>query len=210
MANATYMNGRKKYGRPQGMLWAENSGIISDGKYVPNGYEVGYDDADVEDLTLLNQFIILSDHNRSPIDFSFTRIEQRQRMINGRMRSLHVADKMSIKLSWSNLPSRSFASNPDFTSLGSAIKPSDESYTVDGGAGGNDILDWYQNHPGSFWVYLSYDRNSNFAGDPTRYNRLGEYNQIVEMYIADFSYTVEKRGASNHDLWNIQVSLEEV
>lgn len=210
MATSAYMNGRKKYGRPQAMLWSENSGILSNGKYVPNGYEVGYDDASITDLTTLNQFIILSDHNRSPIDFSFTRIEQRQRMINGRMRSFHVADKMAIKLSWENLPSRSFASKPNFKSTGAPTQALDNFYTVDGGAGGLDILDWYQNHPGSFWVFLAYDNNSNFAGDSTRYNRLGEYNQIVEMYISDFSYTVEKRGASNHDLWNIQVSLEEV
>ena len=210
MANATYMNGRKKYGRPQAMLWADNPGTLSDGKYVPNGYEVGYDDADITDLTLLNQFIILSDHNRSPIDFAFTRIEQRQRMINGRMRSFHVADKLTLSLSWERLPSRSFASKPNFQEIGTPGQTSDNTYTVDGGAGGVDILDWYQNHTGSFWVYLAYDNNSNFSGDPTRYNRLGEYNQIVEMYISNFSYTVEKRGASNHDLWNIQVSLEEV
>jgi hypothetical protein len=32
----------------------------------------------------------------------------------------------------------------------------------------------------------------------------------MQVYIADFSYDVVKRGGSNHDLWNVSVSLEEV
>ena len=39
--------------------------------------------------------------------------------------------------------------------------------------------------------------------DPTRAGRL-------QVYIADFNYSVVKRGGSNHDLWNISVTLEEV
>lgn len=209
MTTASYMNGRKKYGRPQAMLWAENPGTLSDGIYVPNGYEVGYDSQDITDLTQLNQFLILSDHNRQPINFSFNRIEQRQRMINGRMRSFHIADKMNLDVSWTMLPSRSFAANPNFAEDGSTTYDRNDSYTVDGGAGGVEILDWYQNHPGSFWVYLAYDKHNSFS-DEAKYDRLAEYNQIIEMYISNFSYTVEKRGNGTHDFWNIQVSLEEV
>lgn len=210
MATATYMNGRKKYGRPQAMLWADNPGTLAEGIYAPNGYEVGYDSTDITDLTLLDQFIILSDHNRSPIDFSFNRIEQRQRMINGRMRSFHIADKLNLNVSWSMLPSRSFAGKANFAEDGSTTYPVSEAYTVDGGAGGVDLLNWYQSHPGSFWVYLAYDKNSSFEGIETQYSRLSEYNQIIEMYISNFAYTVEKRGNGTHDFWNIQVSLEEV
>jgi hypothetical protein len=32
----------------------------------------------------------------------------------------------------------------------------------------------------------------------------------MEVYFADFNYTVVKRGGANHDLWNISVTLEEV
>jgi hypothetical protein len=32
----------------------------------------------------------------------------------------------------------------------------------------------------------------------------------MQVYFADFNYTVVKRGGNNHDLWNISVTLEEV
>jgi hypothetical protein len=32
----------------------------------------------------------------------------------------------------------------------------------------------------------------------------------LDRVIADFSYTVTKRGQTNHDLWNVSVSMEEV
>lgn len=238
MANNQYMSGRKKYNRPQGMLWADNSGTIENGIYVPRGYEVGYDSDEVTDLTLLNQFIILSDDNRSEINFKPTRIEKRERMINGRMRSFHVADKLTIDLSWDMLPSRSFSKNPkfdasgDITGLTSSVdhdnnvetpnKPikfsgspyaADQQYTTDGGAGGVELLSWYEQHPGPFWVYLAYDKYSNFTDgsiENSRYSKLAQYNEIIQMYIADFSYSVVKRGGSNYDFWNISVSLEEV
>jgi len=210
MATSAYMNGRKKYGRPQAMLWADNPGRLESGAYIPNGFEVGYDDDDILDLTQLNQFIILSDHNRKELDFSFDRIEQRERMINGRMRSYHVADKLKLNVSWDMLPSRSFANDPNFSTTGATALAKDQKYTADGGAGGVDLLDWYKAHPGPFWVYLAYDKHSDFKAIGNQYGRLAQYNQVVEMYIADFSYAVVKRGTSNHDFWNISVSLEEV
>lgn len=210
MATSAYMNGRKKYGRPQAMLWADNPGRLESGAYIPNGFEVGYDDDDILDLTQLNQFIILSDHNRKDLDFSFDRIEQRERMINGRMRSYHVADKLKLNVSWDMLPSRSFANDPNFSTTGATALLKDQKYTADGGAGGVDILDWYKAHPGPFWVYLAYDKHSDFKTAGNQYSRLAQYNQVVEMYIADFSYAVVKRGTSTHDFWNISVSLEEV
>lgn len=215
MANSTYMSGRKKYGRPQAILWSENAGQLNNGIYVPNGYEVGYDDDSITDLTLLNQFLVLSDHNRSAINFGNQRIEQRQRMVNGRMRSFYVADKLTMNVSWSNLPSRGFAYKAKFNEFGNATSPVDtqDRFTVDGGAGGVEMLEWYENHSGPFWVYLAYDKNANFK-DPinpdSQYERLAEYNQIIQMYITDFSYTVTKRGTSTHDFWDITVALEEV
>lgn len=215
MATSSYLIGRRKYGRPQAMLWSENPGSLDSGIYVPAGYEVGYDDESIQDLTLLNQFIILSDDNRDELKFGYERIEQRQRMVNGRMRSFHVADKLRLDVSWSMLPSRGFAYKPKFNEFGSATSPtnSQDLYTTDGGAGGVDLLNWYESHTGPFWVYLAYDKNTNFVDPVTpdsQYERLAEYNQIVQMYISDFSYSVVKRGTSNHDLWNISVSLEEV
>ena len=195
-------------------LWSNNAGTLSNGLYVPTGYEVGTDAPEGATSSELDQFLIISDHNRQPIDFKPTRIEKRERTINGRMRSYHIADKMTISTSWDNLPSRAYPYVADFgitTGLSpyKGQSPSEE-FTVDGGAGGAELLDWYENHKGSFWVFLSYDKYKNFAEDENQFNHLNQYSQIMEVYISDFSYSVQKRGGTNMDLWNVSVTLEEV
>jgi len=222
MTSAAYMAGRKKYARPQAMLWADSPGTLVDGVYIPNDYEVNAANSG----ELGNQFLTLSDDNRGPIEFSVERIEKRERMINGRMRSYHIADKLSISASWDMLPSRSFALAPDFdengrpdlvtSSEGKLVTPygsafyADQQYTTDGGAGGVEILDWYEKHQGPFWVFLAYDKYTTFGRDDSAYAHLPQYNQIIEMFFSDFTYSVEKRGGSTHDFWNISVTLEEV
>jgi hypothetical protein len=252
MASISYINGRKKYQRPQAMLWANNPGINSGGVYIPNGYEVGQALLSPEDQDQLNEFLVLSDDNRAPLQFETLRIEKRERMINGRMRSYHITDKLTLSTSWTMLPSRSFKTKPNFNASGipdfnndgtpeeegyeygrrspeSELNPGQtnpldttfaqlpnttiysDQFTSDGGAGGVELLEWYSTHQDSFWVYLSYDKYTNFSEeDENKYNRLSQYNEIIEMYITNFSYSVEKRGGLNHDLWNISVSLEEV
>jgi len=161
--------------------------------YVPDGEE-------------FTNFLVLSDHNRSPLDFSTDRIERRERMINGRMRSYHIADKLNISMSWNLLPSRSHAGPASFNAYGQSIVTAN---TVDNGAGGNDLKQWYDENKGSFWVYLAYDKYKNFGDDAAAYAHLHQYNEILEMYISDFSYSVQKRGANNLDMWDISVTLEE-
>lgn len=209
MATSAYMTGRKRWTRPHAILWSENAGTLdtNTGLYVPTGQEVGANEL----LTTggINQFLVLSDHNRSPLDFKTTRIEQRQRMINGNMRSYHIADKISISFSWENLPSRTYNGVAGFDGNG---KPDNslKEYTADGGAGGVELLDWYENHKGAFWMFLSYDKYDNFGKNNAAFQHLASYNEIVQVYFSDFSYTINKRGQTNHDLWNISVSLEEV
>jgi hypothetical protein len=210
MATSAYLAGRKRYTRPQGILWANNPGTLSNGLYVPNGIEVGADTEET-DLDLLDQFIILSDHNRGDMQFNNQRIEQRQRTINGRMRSFHIADKLNMSVSWNMLPSRGYSGLANFNEIG--VSPNEGSqleYTADGGAGGVELLDWYETHQGPFWMYLAYDKYTNLEGQNYQYTGLNRYNQIIEVYFADFNYSVVKRGATNHDLWNISVTLEEV
>ena len=208
MATSVYMNQRKRYRRPQSILWSENAGTLTNGLYVPEGYEVGGTYPEGTSSNLIDQFLVLSDHNRTDMSFSPQRIEQRQRTINGRMRSYHIADKLQMSVSWNNLPSRSHNANPDF-SYEVAVAAATE-YTADGGAGGGELLDWYENHKGPFWMFLAYDKYKNFSTDENPYAHLAQYNQIIQVYFSDFNYTVTKRGGSNHDLWNITVSLEEV
>ncbi len=303
MASQDYLNSRKTIARqrPQGLIFTEDYTYDSTNLYLPVGDEINSD-------SQTQSFLIVSDDNRSPIEISKNRIEKRERMINGRMRSYHIADKIEISTSWSLLPSRSFSSDPNFSSgvlysitgvqmtdentkiqfatstnhdftvestielldfpnnsisglhkvtdvssntfkivgttapliiggspkvrtkLGTAkgivsqisqspipameIKPygsqffKDQQFTTDGGAGGNDLLTWYENHPGSFYVLLGYDKYDDLTEN--KYSKMSRYNQAVEVYFSDFSYSVEKRGQSSHDFWTISLSLEEV
>ncbi len=207
MATSDYMTGRKRYARPQGILWSENPGTIIDGLYVPVGYEIDADTGSETDTSLFNQFLILSDHNRSEMQFKPERIETRQRMINGRMRSYHVSDKQTMSVSWNLLPSRSYSNTAVFNANGIASTSELTEYTADNGAGGVDLLDWYENHKGSFWMFLAYDKYNNFEEE--KYDQLDQYNDVIEVFISSFDYTVVKRGRDNHDLWNVSVTLEE-
>ena len=115
MATPTYMTGRKKYGRPQAILFSDNPGTLTlDINNKPIWTPIGMEANALGSTPSSDSFLILSDHNRQAIDFKPTRIEKRERMINGRMRSYHIADKLTISTSWSTLPSRSFALAPEF------------------------------------------------------------------------------------------------
>ncbi len=201
MANSTYMQRRAKYliggGRPQAMLWSDNVGTLDNGVYVPNGYE-GSD------------FIIISDHNRSDISMTPTRIETRQRMINANMRSYHIADKLSMSTSWNRLPSRPYDKEITFDPATGNIQQAQPytSYTVDGAAGGVDMLSWYESHPGPFYVYLAYDKYR--TNDVANYSKINIYNQVLKVYFSAFNYNIEKRSNGGFDFWNVSIALEEV
>jgi hypothetical protein len=196
VSSRTYIQNRWNYNRPQAIAWSNNSGILSEGLLVPEGIE-GLD------------FIILSDHNRGELSLSSNRIENRQRMINATMRSYHIADKLNISFGWEMIPSRSFDGKPNFDANGKPAYGLTE-YTADGGAGGVDLVKWYETHPGSFYMFMSYDRHDKFADQNDEYDHLKQYNDVLEVYFSSFSFNVVKRGGTNHDLWNIDLSLEEV
>jgi len=238
-----YMNGRKKWARPQAIVWCDDFTLDIDGNFIPAGYETGSDPENLSIKDLEQSFIILSDHNRSQINITNERIEQRQRMANGTMRSFFIADKLSVDTSWSMLPSRSFKDYPNFNNedtnpsptvdttgspqlfaqpdsdpegqeipavpYGSKLYPQ-EQYTADGGAGGGELLSWYENHTGPFWVLLSYDKYATFGNEEDARQRLGKYSQAVQMYISNFNYSIVKRGGNNFDMWDVSVTLEEV
>ena len=207
MVSNAYLSGRKKWIRPQAVIFSNNSG----GFDPTNGSPV-IDGVEGED------FIILSDHNRSDISFSTNRLEDRKRMVNGHMRSYHIADKMNVSFSYNLLPSRSFGGVQSFTASGKYVNNLIE-YTVDGGAGGAELLAWYENNPGSFYMFLSYDKPQNF--NYGEYDKLDRYSDVMEVFVSDFSYNVVKRGnvtdysgpepiVKDRDLWDISISLEEV
>jgi hypothetical protein len=111
-------------------------------------------------------------------------------------------------VSWSLLPSRAYGTEPNFSSSTGLPTGIGTEYTVDGGAGGAELLDWYENHYGTFYVFLAYDKLNVNSGD-TEYAKLGQYAEVLEMYITDFTWSVEKRGGTNYDMWNVSISLEE-
>jgi hypothetical protein len=230
LADRDYMDGRQQYksGRPQALIWADEEPTVQDNKLTPVGYEIGTDTTNVNASDLVNnRFLILSDHNRSELGMTIERIEQKRRMVNGTMRSYHVADKTSISVDWDMLPSRSFKNYPSFDNLGrpsletltergepvvpsGSLYATDQKYTVDGGAGGVELLDWYETHKGPFWVMLSYDKYNTFEGSGSERLKLAQYSQRLQMYISSFNYSIVKRGGNNFDMWNISVQLEEV
>ena len=197
----TYIVGRRTYQRPQAVCFSENPGTVgTGGMHIPDGQE-------------FSDFIVLSDHNRSPLQLSSQRIEKRQRTINGRMRSYWTADKLNLSTSWDDLPSRGWINSVALDPIGgySTLLPDQyaDKLTVDGGAGGNELLQWYRGHQGSFWVFLAYDRYPLAGG----FNKLRQYNEVIEMFFGDFSYSVKKRSSradgTGLDLWDIEVKLEE-
>lgn len=138
-------------------------------------------------------FLYLTDDSRSELQISLERIEYKKRMINGRMRSYHVADKKTFSVSWRDLPSvRNELSEVRFSASAS------------GWASSQQMLDWHRNHTDSFYLTLVYDTPTAASSVPLRYS-LEYYN----VFFDDFSYTIKKRGPT-HDLWDISMTLVEV
>lgn len=199
MATSNYISGRSPYTRPQAVIWTKDLPLIDSntGNLTVGGVE-------------RTDFLILSDHNRSELSFSQQRIENKKRMINGSLRSYHIADKTTVSWSWEMLPSRPFNKDPEFSaSTGLPTASGLEKYIVDGGAGGVDLIDWYTENTGSFYTILSYDRYDNFI-PVGKYLHLSQYSDVLEVNFSSFDYSVVKRGGTTHDFWNISVALEEV
>jgi hypothetical protein len=176
MANVTYMKNRRKYKRPQALLFSKKAACLSDGYYYPEGYEFGKAEPSAIDGQYdwsEPDFMVLSDHGRNGLSMEVERLESRERMIDGTMRSVHVADKLKISVSWEMLPSRAF----DGALYGYGINSDDTSadfgkiqhpfcapgHTVDGGAGGAEMAYWHKQNTGAFYVLLAYDNPTNFS-----------------------------------------------
>jgi len=173
---------RSKYSRPTLIIFTDNEpvrGKAEDGR--ENKWDLG------------TPYLYLSDNNRSDLAVSFERIEHRQRMVDGTMRSYHIADKKTYSTSWKKLPSRNnYVTEYDVFSYKTGI------------GGGQQILDWYNSHPGNFWVLFVYDISSDTDKDNIEYNV-----EPVNVFFESFSYNVVTRGTDS-DLWDINLSLVEV
>lgn len=130
----------------------------------------------------------VSEHNRSPISVGSSRIEKVQRMSNGSLRKLHIADKKVFNVSWS-------------------LMPSYRSGTVDGYWGAEDLKAFYygEQGKGTFRIRL------NFAKSGTDQTSVLESPGSSEEYTVSFtdcSFSLIKRGFQAH--WDVNISMEEV
>lgn len=152
---------------------------------------------------LVGNFKYLTDDNRSPLEISFERIEFKERMINGRMRSYHVADKKNISVSWDMIPSRSVDPNRTEINFISEKYYSGETLTNPNFLSADEMLEWYEDNTGEFYLILSYDRQHVFGDD---YTQITSPCEILPVFFNDFSYSIQTRGQYN-DLWSVSMSL---
>ena len=141
----------------------------------------------------------VTDHSRSELNVSYTRLGTDQRTSNGTLRRQDVGLKRTFTVSWENLPSK--------TSAGAV-------QTVDGGWNGDQIETFVQSSTGrgAFRMIIRAGSASgktapNPADSALPYDD-GDF-EITRVMITDFSKDVVKRGTLT-DLWNVSVTLEEV
>lgn len=130
-----------------------------------------------------NQWVLISDHARSPLSVSVERIENKQRMANGTMRRYVVAKKRTWSTSWENLPDKAttFLTN---------------------GQPGAWMETFHNDVDGAFDMRIR-------AGSDRDVNLGTNGGTIVKVMIADFSKEIVKRGIE-FDLWSLDITLEEV
>lgn len=218
---------RWEWVRPNFIALSENQGryFVDDDRrvWLPEGLEG-------------DDFILLSDHNRSTAPFDTERLGARKRMINGDMRAYHVADKISLTLSWDDLPSRGYSelggyySYAAYESAKAAYRAWDQGgqlgpaptvpdpvcrFTADGAMGGVEMLKWHNSHKGSMWAFFSFDGVGVDIGTDATFRG---YSRVYEMMITSFEYEVKGRSSGFAlgndtvylDLWNVSMTLEEV
>jgi len=126
--------------------------------------------------------------SREPVEIGVDRIEQRERMASGRMRSKFIADKLTLGLSWTFLPSRSVVAGTNVVS--------------DGYASATDLKRFYDAVKGEFNCKIYADTGT--GGSIV----VGSLYKDLQVFFSDFSTTIEKRGAS-FDIHSVSMSLEE-
>lgn len=131
--------------------------------------------------------LTLSDHSRSPLKATPEDISKGGRTVDATMRKSHIASKQTFSTDWDLLPADAVA-------------------TVDGYAGGKDLLDFYNNNVSSFTMEL-YNRDAARKGSSP--------DSVYTVMIKDFDYEIVKRNIQSPDgrltdYWNVSLALEEV
>jgi hypothetical protein len=127
----------------------------------------------------------ITEHNRAPVSIDTTRIESTQRMSNGSLRKIFIADKKSVGASWSMLPTN-------------------DTMTVDGGLGASSLRSFYHGKgTGTFKVKISYNGVS--ARDEILVMSFTSCSfTVVKRNVKEKSADVAQ------EFWDVSISLEEV
>ena len=147
----------------------------------------------VGSLLYLNDTLKLSEHNRKPVTISTNRIEQTQRMANGSLRKIFIADKKVLTATWEMLPSSYL-------------------YTIDGGYGALDLKSFYEGTAAKAAGALS---GNNTFDVTIRYGNGGTTEKRTYTF-TNCSFEVIKRNVklstagTPHEFWNVSLSMEEV
>jgi hypothetical protein len=145
----------------------------------------------VGSLIYLNSTIKLSEHSRQPVSLAPNRIEKSQRMSNGSLRKFYIADKQSLSVSWTKLPSFS-------------------TFTIDGGYGAVDLENFYNGTAtkasGALSGQSTFDVTISYGGT----------TKTLQMAFQSFSLEVinrnvkQKSSDTPQEFWNVSFTLEEV
>jgi hypothetical protein len=163
---------------------------------IPQGIQVSLDNIN---------WYKLSDHNRNPIDITYTLIEQTDRMANGTLRKYVVARKFIIAVDWKDLP------------------------TLD-----SNLVDYDGSTHGGAWIKAFYEKNYNspvyvkltFAQDTgivdsnnkpvpgipdgtTYQDAQGSSGQVFTSFMTTFKYNISKR-MRNYDYVNLNMEFTEI
>lgn len=126
----------------------------------------------------------ITEHNRAGVSIDVNRIEKNQRMSNGTLRKIWIADKKSVSTSWNMLPSYS-------------------TMTVDGGWGAEDIKSFYLSSKGqgTFNVRIAY--NATRTEDFLATFSACSFNIVKRNVKANIADTAQA-------FWDVSISLEQV
>ena len=139
----------------------------------------------------------VTDHGRSTLNMSVERLGIDKRMADGTLRRQFVKNKRAWSVGWDNIPSKNNVSGG--------------MSTADGGMAGTDIEAFYNSTPGKFRLVLRRGSASgvtvpNPAETALPFEDSNFY--ICNVMFTEFTKEVRKRGVV--DLWNVNVTMEEV
>ena len=127
----------------------------------------------------------LSEHNRASVSVDVNRFEKTQRMANGSLRKVWIADKKQLSTNWNTIPTNN-------------------QMTVDGGMGASEMQSFYLNKgKGTFKVKISYNGVS--ARDEIILMCFSSYSSsLIKRNVKSSSADVPQ------EFWDVSIGLEEV